>query len=66
MSNIKDEQNVKKVEEWPFEHFSCERKYGKIRQESERSFDLVDELKVGIGYKLMKGHFGDVKDKDDN
>ena len=45
--------------------FCCECRYGKIREESTRNFDAVDELKSPDGYKLMKGHFGDIKEKND-
>lgn len=38
--------------EWKF---SCQRKYGRYGQQMERPRDLVDDFRIGIGFKLMKG-----------
>jgi len=35
----------------------CEREYGKIRMESSRHYDFVDELNTGsIGFKLLTAY----------
>lgn len=46
--------------------FCCICKYGKIREiENPHTFDLVDEIRIDSGYKLLKGYFGDISTERD-
>ena len=46
--------------------FCCECKYGKIRESYEpHSQDTVDDLNCPVGYKMLKGHMGDIKEGED-
>lgn len=35
--------------------FCCECKYGRIRNERERPRDMVDDINMPVGYKLLAG-----------
>lgn len=59
-TKLNKKEEVKKCSHGKRALFCCECRYGKIREESDYSHDVTDDIRRDNGYKLLKGHMGDI------